>query len=156
MQLTIPRVFAIALVSMTGLSAFGSTEAAQIAPRFTGRWVCHWTNTTPRGLHNDIDFTLVIHPDGTGTRRWKNNLSVASPGGRKTLRIVQLCRSISAEMEGDALVIRYSVPQLLTPTAREMPSGLHLMTQPFSVSYEASGGRLRQVGKENIIFVRAE
>lgn len=143
-----------------GLSAtigvFGAVARAAPASAFDGTWVCHWTNTTPKGLHNDVQHRLTIHTDGTSTRSSTNDLSVSTPKGQQTLRVIQSCYSTATVMRGDVLAIRWSALKLLSPAEKDMPRGLHWRVGPFETQYKLRGTKLEQIGQDPLTYVRAK
>ncbi len=134
--------------------AFAPAYGAPSGSQFDGTWFCRWVNTTPKGLHNDVKRTLVIRTAGASTEKSINDLSVSTPKGRKTLRVVQASHSTSTEIRGDVLVIHWAPLELLSPSPKDMPLGLHWQTGPFPLSFTLRGDKLVQVGRENSVFSR--
>lgn len=147
-----PRSIVIASVALIALTvpAYCAPEAAQ----FTGTWFCHWINTTPKGLHNNVKRTLHVAPNGNITEHIVNDLSVNRPSGRKTLHIEQACHTTSADVRDGVLITRWAPLEQIAPAPKDLPPGLHWQTGPFTLKFTRRGDKLVEVGEEDIVFTR--
>ena len=127
--------------------------APEAAP-FAGTWSCHWVNTTPKGLHNDVKRTLYVQRDGNATERSVNDLSVSTPSGRKTLHIVQACHTTAAELRQGVLITHWAPLEQVEPAPKDMPSTLHWQTGPFTLRFTLRGDKLVEVNQEEVVFTR--
>lgn len=135
---------------------FLATQGARPESRMDGTWYCHWVNTTPKGLHNDVKRTLVIRTNGTSTQKSVNDLSVSTPSGRKTLRIVQRSHSTSSEVREGVLIIHWAPLELVSPAAKDMPPGLHWQSGPLTLRFTLRGDKLTQISEDDVVFTRVK